>query len=112
MATPGGTSSRKDEFDLLEVGISKLKGLALGDISTIHKEEGLSWHKFRQCLIEQYSNFPYARDAMFAYSKIPQQENQSTAQYLVRARALLKHIHHMSKVADISGFDMENLTLV
>ena len=35
-------------IDPLEVGISKLKGLALADISTFHKEEGLSWHKFRQ----------------------------------------------------------------
>ena len=72
-------------FDLLEVGISKLKGLALGDISTIHKQEGLSWHKFRQHLIEQYSNVPYAPDAMVTYSKISQHDNDSTAQYLVRA---------------------------
>ena len=39
--------AERTDFDPLEVGISKLKGLALGDISTIHKEEGLSWHKFR-----------------------------------------------------------------
>ena len=32
----------------VEVGISKLKGLVLGDINTIRKEEGLTWHKFRQ----------------------------------------------------------------
>ena len=31
-------------LDPLEVGVSKLKGLAPGDISTICKEEGLSWH--------------------------------------------------------------------
>ena len=29
--------------DSVEVGISKLKGLALGDISTIRKEECLTW---------------------------------------------------------------------
>ena len=34
-------------IDPLEVGVSMLKGLALGDITTIHKEESLSWHKFR-----------------------------------------------------------------
>ena len=56
-------------LDLLEVGISKLKGLAIGDISTIHKEEGLSWLKFRQYLIEKSSNVPYTPDAMFIYQK-------------------------------------------
>ena len=99
-------------FDLLEVGISKLKGLALHYISTIHKEEGLSWYKFRQHLIEQYSNVPYTPDAMFTYSKILQQDNESTAQYLVRARVLLEHIHCTSKLADISSFGMDNLSLV
>ena len=112
MVGPVGASSRKDRFDPLEVGISKLKGLVLGDISTMHKEEGLSLHKFRQHLIEQYSNVPYVPDAMFNYSKIPQQDNELTAQYLVRARVLLEYIHHMSKLADISGFGMDNLSLV
>ena len=55
-------------IDPLEVGVSKLKGLTLANISTVHKEEGLSWHKFRQHLIEQYSNVPHVPDAMFAYS--------------------------------------------
>ena len=45
--------------DPVEVGISKLKELALGDINTIRKEEGLTWHKLRQILIENYSNIPY-----------------------------------------------------
>ena len=99
-------------FDLLEVGISKLKGLALGDISTIHKEEGLSWYKFWQHLIEQYSNVPYTPDAMFTFSKILQQDNESTAQFLVSARVLLECIHCTSKLADISGFGMDNLPLV
>ena len=34
--------------DPVEVGIIRLKGLALGDINTIRREEGLTWHKFRQ----------------------------------------------------------------
>ena len=34
--------------DPVEVGTSKLKELALGDISTIRKEEGLTWNQFRQ----------------------------------------------------------------
>ena len=99
-------------FAPLEVGIIKLKGLALGDINTIHMEGGLSWHNFRQHLIEQYSNVPYAPGTMFAYLKISQQDNESTAQYLVRARVLLEYIHCMSKLADISGFGMDNLSLV
>ena len=99
-------------IDPLEVGISKLKGLTLGDISTKCKEEGLSWHKFWQCLIEQYSNVPYMPDAMFAYSKISQPDNQSTAQYLVRAKVLLECIHLTSKLVEISGCGMDNLSLV
>ena len=98
-------------FDPLEVGISKLKGLAPGNISTIHKEEGLSWHKFRKCLIEQYSYIPYTSNAMFTYSKISQ-DDESTAQYLVRAKVLLECIHHTSKLSDISGFGLDNLSLV
>ena len=66
-------------LDPLEVGINKLKRLALGDISTLHNEEGLSWHKFQQQLIEQSSNVPYAPDAMFTHSKISQQDNEPTA---------------------------------
>ena len=34
-------------IDPLEVGISKLEWLALGDVNTIHKEQGLMWHTFR-----------------------------------------------------------------
>ena len=99
-------------FDPLEVGISKLKGLSLGDISTIHKEEGLSWHKSRQGSIQQYSNVPYTPDAMFPYSKILQQDNESTVPCLFRARVLLECIHCMSKLVDISGFGTDNLSLV
>ena len=41
--------------NLVEVGMNKLKGLTLGDITTVRNEEGLMWHKFRQVLIENYS---------------------------------------------------------
>ena len=47
--------AEKTGNDLVEVGINKLKGLALGDINTIRKE-GLMWHKLGQVLIENYSN--------------------------------------------------------
>ena len=78
-----------------------LKGLALADISTVHKEEGLSWHKFSQFLIEQYSNVPYVPDAMFAYSKICQWDDESITQYLVRVKILLERIHQTSKLLEI-----------
>ena len=52
-------------IDPLEVGISKLKGLTLGNINAIHKEGSLMWYSFRQRLIEHYSNVTYALDAMF-----------------------------------------------
>ena len=66
--------AKRKGIDLLEVGISKLKGLALADISIVHKKEGLSWYKFRKHLIEQYLNVPYVPDKMLAYSKISQQD--------------------------------------
>ena len=96
-------------IDSLEVGFSKLKGPALADISIVHKEEGLSWHKFRQHLIEQYSNVPYVPDAMFKYSKIRQWDAVSTTQYLVRAKVMLEKIHQTSKLSEISGYGMYNL---
>ena len=99
-------------IDPLEVGIRKLKGLSLADISTFHKEEGLLWHKFRQCLIEQYLNVLYTPDAMLVYSKISQQEDKSTTRYLVRAKVLLEQIHRTSKLSEISGYGMDNLSLI
>ena len=99
-------------MDPLEVEISKLKGLALSNVNRIGKEEGLSWYLFRQCLIEQYSNVLYASDTMFAYLQIAQQDNEPTAQYLIREKVLLEHIHHTSKLSDISGAGLDNLSLI
>ena len=70
------------------------------------------WQKFRQHLIEQYSNILYASDAMFAYSQITQQDGEPTAQYLIRAKVLLEHIHPTSKHSDISGSGLDNLSLI
>ena len=56
--------------DLVEVGISKLKGLAPSDSNTIRKEEGLTLHKFRQILIENYSNIPYMSYAVVAFTNL------------------------------------------
>ena len=75
--------------DLVEIGISKLKRLVLGDVNTIRKEEGLMWHKFRQILIENYSNIPYMSDAMVAYTNLSQQDDESTSQYLLELKSYL-----------------------
>ena len=68
----------------LELGISKQQGLGLGNVNTICKEDGLSGHMFRQCLIEQYSNIPYMSDTMFVCKQITQQDDESMAQNLIR----------------------------
>ena len=89
--------------DPVEVGISKLRRLAIGDINTITKEDSLMWYKFRQVLIENYSNIPYISDAMVAYTNLTQQDSKSTSQYLIRANVLLEHVNHTSKLSQISG---------
>ena len=60
----------KTGIDPLEVGISRLKGLALGDINAICKEDNLIRYSFRQRLIEHYSDVLSALDAIFAYSHL------------------------------------------
>ena len=87
--------------DPVEVGISKLKILAIGDINTFRKEEGLTLHKFRQILIENYSNIPYMSDTMVAYTNLMQQDDESISQYLIRAKVLLECMNHSSKLSQI-----------
>ena len=87
-------------------------GLALGNINTIRKEEGLMWHRFRQIMIENSSNVPYKSNAMVAYSHLTQQDDESTSQYLIRTKVLLKHINHTSKLSHISSKGINNLALV
>ena len=92
--------------------MSKLKGLTLGNITTFRKEEGLTWHKFRQILIENYSNIICVSNAMVAYDNIMQQDDESTLQYILRAKVLLEHINHTSKLSQISGKGLNNLALI
>ena len=96
----------------LEVGISKLKGLALGDINATHKEGNLMWYSFRQRLIEQCSNVPYASDAMFMYSDLLQVDEEPTTWFLARAKILLECIHHTAQLSSIPGVGWDNLYLV
>ena len=86
--------TERTDNDLVEVGMIKLKGLTLGNITTVRKEEGLTWHKFRQVLIENHSNIHYVSHAMVAYNNVTQQDNESTSQYLIRAKVLLEHINN------------------
>ena len=69
--------------------MSKLKVLTLGNITTVRKEECLTWCKFIQVLIEHYSNVPCVSDAMVPYNNIMQQDDESTSQYLIRAKVCL-----------------------
>ena len=75
----------KTGLDPLEVGISKLKRLAIGNINTICKEGNLTLYSFRHRLIEHYSGMPYASDAMFTYSHLLQHYEEPITQYLARA---------------------------
>ena len=84
--------------DSVEVGISKFKGLGLGDINTNRKEEGSTWHKFRQILIENYSNVLYMSDAMVAYTNLTQQDYGSTSQCLIRANVTFWDLHVLTYV--------------
>ena len=92
--------------------MSKLKSLMVGDISTVRKEEGLMWHKFHQILIENYSNVPYISDAMVAYNNLTKQNDESTSQYLIRAKVLLEHINHISRLSQMSRKGLNHLALV
>ena len=93
--------------DPVEVNMSKLKGLTLGDISMVRKEEGLMWHMFCQILIENYSKVPYVSD-----TNLTQPDNKSTSHYLIRAKVLLEHIKHTSKLSQMSGKGLNNLSLI
>ena len=93
-------------------GISKVKGLALGDITAIHKEGHLMWYSFRQWLIEYYSNVPYVSDAMYTYSHLSQGGEELTNCYLSRAKVLLMNIKHTTKLSSIPGVGWDNLYLV
>ena len=97
--------------DLVEVGMSKLKGLTLGNISTVRKKESLMWHKFHQILIENYFKVPYVSDTIVAYNNLTQ-DNESMLQYLIRAQVFLECINHTSKLSQMSSKGLNNLSLI
>ena len=104
--------TRKMGFIPLELGMNKLKGMALCDIKDASKEGTPSYFWFHQLLIEHYSNIPYVSDALNVYAYLMQGENESIAQYLTRAKVLLKCIQHNSKMSDIPGIGYDKLYLV
>ena len=58
------------------------------------------------------SNIPYVSDALNSYTHLIQGENKLITQYLTRAKVLLEHIHHNSKMCDIPGISYDKLYLV
>ena len=67
----------------LEVGIAKLKAAPL---CNVHKICHLTWPLLQKLLIENYSDMPYVSDAMVAYNRISQAEDESDSQYLIHAK--------------------------
>ena len=92
--------------------MSKLKGMALCDINAASKEDTLLYFQFHQLLTEHYLNALYASDTLNAHAHLMQGENESITQYLKRAKVLLGHIHHNSKMCDIPGISNDKLYLV
>ena len=86
--------------------------MALHNINAASKEGTLSYFQFCQLLIEDYSNVPYALDALNTYDYLMQGEDELITQYLTRARVLLKCIHHNSKMCNIPGIGYDKLYLV
>ena len=79
----------------LEVGMAKLKGAPLHDV---HKIYDLPWLQLRELLIENYSDTPYVSDAMVAYNRILQAEDEPVSQYLICAKDYLCQINHTSSL--------------
>ena len=49
---------------------------------------------------------------MVAYKQLTQQNDESTSQYLIRAKVLLKCINHTSKLSQISGTVLNSLVFI
>ena len=82
--------ARKTGFDPLEIGMIKLKGMALCNVNAISKEGNLSYFWFCQLLIEHYLNILYMSDALNAYANLMQGKNKTLTQYLARTKVLLE----------------------
>ena len=103
--------AKKTGLDPVEIGMCKLKGMALCDVNAASKE-GTLYFRFHQLLIEHYSNIPYMSDTLNAYAHLAQGEHELIAQYLTRAKVLLKCIHHIQKCVTFKILTMTSFTLL
>ena len=62
-------------------------------------------------LIENYSNSQYVSDAMVAYTKISQAENESVSQYLMCAKDYLERINHTSRLSSMDSSGLNHISL-
>ena len=60
--------AKKTGFDLVEIGMSKLKGKVLHDINAASKESTLLYFWLYQLFIEHYLNIAYASNTLNAYA--------------------------------------------
>ena len=51
-------------------------------------------------------------DVMVAYTQLTQQDDESTSQYLIRAKVLLECMNHTSELLQMSGKELNNLALI
>ena len=99
-------------FNQVEIGMSKSKGMILHDVNAASKEVTLTYFWLCQLLIDHYLNILYVSATLNAYFHLAQGEHESIAQYLTRAKVLLKCIHHNSKMCNIPGIGYDKLYLV
>ena len=104
--------TKKMGFKPVQIGMSKLKGMAPCDVNTASKEGTLSYFQFHQLLIEHYSNIPYALDTLNTYAHLAQSEHALITQDISRTKVLLECIHNNSKMCKIPGIGHDKLHLV
>ena len=91
--------AKKMAFNPLEIGMSKLKGMALCDVNAAWKEGTILYFWLCQLLIEHYSN-------------VLQGENKLITQCITRAKVLLEYFHQNSKMCNIPGIGYNKLYLI
>ena len=100
---------KRNNQTTMEVGMAKLKGGPLHDIQKIH---ALTWPHLHNLLTENYSDTPYISDAMVAYNRISQAEDELVLQYLICAKDYLEHINHTNRLASMDGTGLNHISLV
>ena len=78
----------------------------------MYKTHDLTWPQLRKLLIENYSDIPYISNAMVAYNKISQAENESVSQYLMHGKDYLECINHTSRFSSKDASGLNHISLV